>query len=195
MRSNLKLLRTGRQRRAFIWHFAGPPQSTTLGLSTDMWKRIKSIFDRPSKEPLFVGVRGDDVEMRQAYAEAGGTVGKFVEHIRAGGSSTCAAKLRFKDPVLSEKLGEDRFVYLWLADVHILDDGMFIGTFFEVPVELSQWHQVGRQLRFEEADIFDWFVNEDGLMHGGFTMRVQRSRLPVGERAAFDAYTGVTEWA
>ena len=54
---------------------------------------------------------------------------------------------------------------------------------------------MGQRLQFEVADIFDWFVNEDGLMHGGFTMRVQRSRLPAGERAAFDAYTGVTEWA
>jgi uncharacterized protein YegJ (DUF2314 family) len=160
-----------------------------------MWKRIKSVFDRPSKEPPFSGVRGDDVEMRQAYAEAAGSVEQFVEHIRAGGSSTCAAKLRFKDPGLSEKLGEDRFVYLWLANVEILDDGAFIGTFFQVPAELMQWHEVGQQLQFEQADIFDWFVNEDGLMHGGFTMRVQRSRLPAGERPAFDAYTGVNEWA
>ena len=94
-----------------------------------MWKRIKSVFDRPSKEPLFVGVRGDDAEMNQAYAQAAGSVGTFVEHIRAGGNSTCAAKLRFKHPALSEKLGEDRFVYLWLAAVQILDDGPFRNIF------------------------------------------------------------------
>jgi len=160
-----------------------------------MWKRIRSIFDRPAKEPLFVGVRGDDVEMRQAYAAAAASIEKFVEYIRSGANITCAAKLRFKDPTLSEKLGEDRFVYLWLANVQVLDDGPFLGTFFQVPAELSQWHQVGTHLQFEGADIFDWFVNEEGLMHGGFTMRVQRSRLPAGERPAFDAYTGVREWA
>jgi uncharacterized protein YegJ (DUF2314 family) len=160
-----------------------------------MWKRIKSIFERPTKEPLFMGVRGDDVEMREAYSKAAETIDEFVAHIRSGGDRTCAAKLRLKDPALSEKLGEDRFVYMWLADAQHLDDGAFVGTFFQVPSELSEWHQVGKQLQFERKDIFDWFVNDEGVMHGGFTMRVQRSRLPERERAAFDAYTGVTEWA
>jgi uncharacterized protein YegJ (DUF2314 family) len=160
-----------------------------------MWNRIKSIFKHPSKEPLFVSVRGDDPEMRQAYAQAAQALQEFFEHIRTNECSTCAAKLRFRDPTLSEKLGEDRFLYLWLTGVRRLNDGALVGTFFEVPAELSEWHQVGQRLQFEETDIFDWFVNEDGRMHGGFTMRVQRSRLSDGERSAFDAYTGVLEWA
>jgi hypothetical protein len=115
-----------------------------------MWKRIKSIFERPPKEPLFMGVRGDDVEMREAYSMAAKSIDEFVAHIRSGGDRTSAAKLRLKDPALSVKLGEDRFVYMWLADTRYLDDGAFVGTFFQVPSELSEWHQVGQQLQFEK---------------------------------------------
>lgn len=159
-----------------------------------MWKRIKSIFDRPSKEPLFVGVRNDDIEMRGAYAAAAASLDQFVAHVRRGGELTCAAKLRFKDPGLTEKMGEDRFVYLWLAGIEAEDGETLVGTFFEVPPELMKWHQPGQRLQFERGDIFDWFVNDDGLMYGGFTMRVQRSRLSAGERDSFDQYTGVRQW-
>lgn len=159
-----------------------------------MWKRIKSIFDRPSKEPLFVGVRNDDIEMRNAYAAAAASLDQFAARVQRGGELTCAAKLRFKDPELSEKLGEDRFVYLWLAAIEVEDGGTLVGTFFEVPPELMQWHQPGQRLQFDRGDVFDWFVNDDGLMYGGFTMRVQRARLPAGERESFDQYTGVRQW-
>ena len=159
-----------------------------------MWKRIKSIFHRPSKEPLFSGVRNDDAEMRGAYAAAAASIDELVAHVLRGGELTCAAKLRFKDPGLSKKLGEDRFVYLWLAGVELADAGTLVGTFIQVPQELMQWHQPGQRLQFERGDIFDWFVNDDGLMYGGFTMRVQRSRLPAAERDSFDEYTGVRQW-
>lgn len=141
-----------------------------------------------------MGVRNDDIEMRGAYAAAAASLDQLVVHVRRGGALTCAAKLRFKDPGLTEKHGEDRFVYLWLAGIEVGDGETLVGTFFEVPPELMQWHQPGQRLQFERGDIFDWFVNDDGLMYGGFTMRVQRSRLPAGERDSFDQYTGVRQW-
>jgi uncharacterized protein YegJ (DUF2314 family) len=159
-----------------------------------MWKRVKSIFKRPSKEPLFVAIHNEDAEMRAAYKAAAATVERFVSFVREGGDLTCAVKLRLRDPGLSEKLGEDRFVFLWLAGVELEGAESFLGTFFETPSELREWYRPGERVRFTRKDIVDWFVNVNGLLYGGFTMRVQRSRLPEAEHDAFDEYTGVREW-
>ena len=159
-----------------------------------MWNRVKSIFKRPSKEPLFVAVHNQDAEMHAAYSAAAATIERFVSFLHEGGDLTCAVKLRLRDPGLSEKLGEERFVFLWLAGVAMEEAGSFLATFFEAPIELRGWYRPGERVRFTRTDIYDWFVNDNGLMYGGFTMRVQRSRLPVAERPAFDEYTGVRDW-
>jgi uncharacterized protein YegJ (DUF2314 family) len=159
------------------------------------WKRKKSKLAEPQNEPLFTSVRGGDAEMHQAYAAAAASLEEFQSHIHRTGKHVCAAKLRFRDPALSEKLGEDRFVYLWLAGVQYDSvTNIYTGAFFQVPKELTDWHQPGQRLQFNGDEIFDWFVNDEGLLYGGFTMRLARSRLPEAERSNFDSYTGVKHW-
>jgi len=159
------------------------------------WKRKKPEPVKTQEEPLFRNIRADDQEMRLAHAMAANTVGDFVEHIRRPGEHTCAAKLRFRDPHLSEELGEDRFLFMWLTAVELSSDANELsGAFFEVPKEMLEWHSPGQRLYFERGDIFDWFVNDAGSLYGGFTLRVTRSQLPVDERAVFDEYTGVKHW-
>ena len=71
---------------------------------------------------------------------------------------------------------------------------MFSGLFFELPSELAKWHQVGERLAFHSEDIFDWMVIERGTLHGGFSLRVTRQRLPEAERADFDRHVGAISW-
>ena len=156
----------------------------------------KRSFSEQQPHPLFVAVHSEDPELQEAYANAAATMPKFLIYVLQSGSRTCAAKLRFRDPNESNRVGRDVLLYLWLTDVvydHSVD--RFVGTFFEVPIELQEWHCRGQELEFEGEDVFDWFVNDGGHMHGGFTLRVNRSRLPESERAAFDRYVGVHEWA
>lgn len=159
-----------------------------------MWNQLKRVFGRSSKEPLFVAVHKSDEEMLRAYKAAAESIDRFISFINGGGDAIRCAKLRLKDPALSEELGEDRFAYLWLGNVQIEEDGSFVGTFFETPAELTSWYRPGDDLQFRREDIFDWFVNEQGQLFGGFTMLVQRSRLPEAERSSFDKYTGVRQW-
>jgi uncharacterized protein YegJ (DUF2314 family) len=159
------------------------------------WKRKKSKFTEPQEQPLFAAVKSTDPEMREAYAAAAASLDQFVCHLKRPGSHICACKLRFRDPELSERLGEDRFVYLWLAAVEqAAADNAFVGTFIAVPKPLNPFHQAGQRHEFNGTEIFDWFVNDDGSLYGGFTMRVSRSRLPEADRADFDKYTGVKHW-
>lgn len=159
------------------------------------WRRKKRVFEEPRDEPLFVATPSGDSDMLRAYSQAASTVDELVVHLRRGGKIISAIKMRFRDPDQSARLGEDRFVFLWLSvESHDPEAGHFVVRFFEVPPDLQKWHRPGEQLVIERDQIFDWFVNDDGLLYGGYTMRVARSRMPEGERAAFDNYTGVRQW-
>src|SRR5262245_53723875 len=91
-----------------------------------------------------------DPEMAAPYRQAAATIQHFAEHIARPSDCICAAKLRFRDPDLSEELGEDQFVFLWLTSVtYDRSEQLFSGLFFELPRELSKWHEVGERLAFE----------------------------------------------
>ena len=120
---------------------------------------------------------------------------EFRTHIERQGDHICSAKLSFRDPNESDRIGKDVLLFLWLTAIEYNPaSASYIGTFFEVPPELSEWHCAGQKLEFDGADVFDWMVNDDGILHGGFTLRVNRKRLPEGDREAFDRYVGVRQW-
>lgn len=159
------------------------------------WRKKKSKFDQAQAEPLFMAVPSKDAEWRKAYARAAAGMAEFRAHVERPGEHICSAKLRFRDPNESERAGKDIFLFLWLTAIEYSHKtGTYVGTFFEVPPELGEWHWAGQRLEFDGADVFDWMVNDDGLLHGGFTLRVNRSRLPEGERGAFDRHVGVKHW-
>jgi uncharacterized protein YegJ (DUF2314 family) len=153
----------------------------------------QSKFAEEQKQPLFTAIAKSDADFREAYAAASRTLPRFIEHLQSGMPDHFSAKLRFRDPDESERLGGDQLLYLWLTDVHYHPaERIFSGLFFEVPQELQKWHQVGQKLAFEGEDIFDWMVlTGDGRLFGGFTLRVSRSKLPESERADYDRYIGV----
>lgn len=160
------------------------------------WRRKKSVFEQPQAQPLFRATRQDDPEMRRAHARAAATIDELFAHLERDDCGHAAVKMRLRDPDLSERLGEDRFAFIWLRVVrHDRPARRFVVEFFELPPEFLKWHQVGERLLIEHDQAFDWFVNDDGLMHGGFTLRVARARMPEGDRAAFDQYSGVRQWA
>ena len=159
------------------------------------WRKKKIKFEEPQAEPLFMTVPSNGEELSHAHARAAASMAEFRAHIERQGDHICSAKLRFKDPNESNRTGNDVLLFLWLTAIEYnTTSGSYIGTFFEVPPELSEWHCAGQKLEFDGADIFDWMVNDDGILHGGFTLRVNRKRLPEGEREAFDRYVGVRQW-
>lgn len=150
-------------------------------------------IDQEQKEPLFTAISANDTTFRDAYAKAGQTIPQFIKHIQSGMRGFFSAKLRFRDPDESERMGKDQFLFLWLTAVQYHPaERLFSGDFFEVPEALQKWHQVGQQLAFEGEDIFDWMaLTEDGRLFGGYTLRVSRSKLPENQRADYDRHIGV----
>ena len=146
-------------------------------------------------DPTFTAMKRNDPEVVEAHAKAAATIPDFIAAVQGGGSRKYLAKLRFRDPDISEKLGEDRFFYLWLHEVaYHPDEKLLSGEFFEVPEGFEKWHPVGSRLGFEAEDVFDWMILDNGLLRGGFTIRVHRSRLPKDQRAAHDEFIGATSY-
>jgi uncharacterized protein YegJ (DUF2314 family) len=154
---------------------------------------MTSGFDEAKDEPQFMAVSRSDPAMESAYRGALESVRSYIALLQNGADGIYSAKLRFRDPDESERLGEDRFVFLWLTEVRYNpDDGLFSGAFFQVPSELQKWHRVGDQLAFESDAIFDWMVLREGHLYGGFTLRVAREKLPESEHASYDRHIGVS---
>lgn len=132
--------------------------------------------------------------MLEAYQRAAETIPRFIGHLQGErGGALFSAKLRFRDPGESGRLGEDQLIFLWLTEVHYYaDEGCFSGIFFEVPAELREWLPIGGQHVFEAEDIFDWMVLDGGHLHGGFTLRVTRAMLVEAERESYDRYIGAS---
>ena len=152
-----------------------------------------SNFAEPQDEPLFTAISQADIEFQSAYDGAAATIPQFIEHIQSAPDAFRSAKLRLRDPDESERLGEDRFLFLWLTDVfYYPDERNFSGMFFEVPTEFQKWHPVGQYLAFDPDQIFDWMVLCHGHLHGGFTLRVTRDKLSEAEHEPYDRHVGVS---
>lgn len=155
----------------------------------------KSNFDEPPDQPLFMAISREDPEMQAAHRLAANTIEHFKSLLSRDDEAIYCAKLRFRDPDLSKELGEDRFCFMWLNNVFFHEqENIFSGAFFEVPPEFTKWHQVGQRLGFEADEIFDWMVLDEGRLHGAFTMRVARQKLPENEREKYDRYVGAEVW-
>ena len=132
-------------------------------------------------EPIFRNNHKDDPELHTAYARCAQTINEFVDLVRKAEEPIFMAKLRFRDPDLSEKEGKDHLFYLWLSKVVYHEnenENMLSVVFFEVPSSFDKWHQVDKRPGFDPADVFDWMViDSSGHMRGGYTIRVTRNKL------------------
>lgn len=147
-------------------------------------------------EPNFVAVPQNDPDLQEAYSKASKSIDEFISLLKIKGDNYYNAKLRFRDSDESERLGEDRFVFIWLNNVNYHEnEGLLSGTFFEVPSEFKKWHQVGQIISFDKEDVFDWMVlSFDGRLKGGFTLRVNRKHVPENKRIEYDRYIGVSHY-
>jgi uncharacterized protein YegJ (DUF2314 family) len=151
-------------------------------------------FDEDQDEPIFMALPSDDPDLLQAAEHARATAGRFRKLIanRQRDDVFCSAKLRFRDPDLSEEHGEDRFFYVWVHFV-ALDGDEFVGETIQAP-RGAPGLQAGQVHRFRASELHDWMVNDSGHLHGGFSLRLMRQALPEHRRAAYDRYIGAISY-
>lgn len=82
--------------------------------------------------------------------------------------------------------------YLWLNDVKISEDN-FIAAPFEVPTTFKTIIP-GDKINVKPADVLDWMIIDDGIAHGGYSIRFLRSQKRLNEQLRYDEFLGIKKY-
>jgi uncharacterized protein YegJ (DUF2314 family) len=132
-------------------------------------------------------IRSSDPEYQQTKRDAQATLDQLRSMLPADGSPRQDAMVK------TEIRQGDNKAFMWLSNTRTSGTN-FIAEFFEVSEAFTNYH-VGDELEISEGSLLDWMVNDNGVLHGGFSIRYYRSTLPEDERDEYDNYIGVTEYA
>ncbi|GAA4359883.1 hypothetical protein GCM10023185_26960 [Hymenobacter saemangeumensis] len=80
--------------------------------------------------------------------------------------------------------------YLWLGELS-LEDGKWYGTVDNTP-EYTQEVKYGEKVEFDTARVADWNYTKNGVLIGGYSIRLLRNRMNPEQRAEFDKSTNWT---
>jgi uncharacterized protein YegJ (DUF2314 family) len=121
---------------------------------------------------------GEDQEMNQAIKDARISLVQFDESYLSGkfDTSTFALKVRFP----TETGGE----HIWATSI-VIANGAYYGVIDDVPVLTTHVSQ-GDRIKINKEDITDWMYSENGVLRGGYSIRLIRQRLTKEEKLQFD---------
>lgn len=137
--------------------------------------------------PRINQIRSADPEYQQTIQDAHDTINQFRAMLPSDGSS------RFDALVKTEISEGGNKAFMWLSNTRMAGTG-FVAELFEIS-DAFKTYNVGDELEIAEDSLLDWMVNDNGLLHGGFSIRYYRSTLPADERADYDRYIGVNNYA
>ncbi len=137
--------------------------------------------------PSFAQVNSSDPEYQETVARAHATIDSFRAMLPSDGAP------RFEAMVKTEVINGDNRAFLWLANTRVRGEA-FVAEIFEVPATFGNC-AVGEEFEIHLDELLDWMMNDNGILHGGFSLRYHRSHLAATERTAFDEHIGVTGYA
>lgn len=136
--------------------------------------------------PYFHFVDSNDEDYQQTIQQAQKTLPKFCSMLPSDGAPRPEALIKIK------LVQGEHQAFIWLNDT-TWDGNHFTAKLFELPDTLSQY-DVGDSITVSPKDLLDWMVNENGKLHGGFSLRYHRSRLSPSAQTDFDSAIGVSEY-
>lgn len=151
----------------------------------------ESKFSQPQEQPLFMAMKAKDPAFAESIKQSQASLAVFRKLLVAPEHARETGAIRMIKTYISEG-GES--MWLWL-NVEADAKGAFEASVFEAPPEFPSL-KTGTVRVVKDDQVADWAVIDDnGLVHGGFSLRLARSRLPEGERASYDSYIGAKEYA
>jgi uncharacterized protein YegJ (DUF2314 family) len=120
----------------------------------------------------------EDPELEQSIRNAQSSINIFLnlyEKLKGNADVTFEMKV----PVCSDGMAE-RYWYTFEG----VKEGLLAGSRSDLPPDLQAFENV----LISKDDIEDWKVNDHGHLYGGYSIRLQRSRLPENEKKKFDIY-------
>lgn len=121
----------------------------------------------------------DDKEMNQAINEAKLKLSEFEKNLVSNNfdTSTFALKLRFPTETGAE--------HIWATSIQLVG-GEYYGIVDNVP-NLATQVKLGARIKLNRDNITDWMYAENGVLRGGFTIRLIRRRMNDQEKQQFDS--------
>jgi uncharacterized protein YegJ (DUF2314 family) len=130
-------------------------------------------------QPMVTYFKDSDPKMAEAQNKARATLPEFERRLQ----DPPATQTRIS---LKGRFEEDGNVeHMWIQDVVITNDG-YHGQLANHPLEIKGL-DVGDLVTVPRELVSDWYAVDGGKLVGGYTLRLQRSRLPPERQAAFDA--------
>lgn len=129
-------------------------------------------------EPEIYSYKGEDKKMNEAIDKAQKTFNNFIVILKTNDKAIqySSIKMKFKS--------KDGNEYIWLDDIEF-DENKIIGTIGNVPDKVDSI-KLGDKIIVDHNRIADWFYVSNGKLHGGYTIRVLRSRMNKKQRKEFD---------
>lgn len=128
-----------------------------------------------SGEPDMAYVGADDPGMNAAIRKAGVTLPEFKAVLAAppARASGFAVKVAFP-------YGSNNEEHIWLTAPKFAN-GHVSGVINNEPVDVTTV-KLGQQVSVPETRVSDWMYVQDGVLRGGYTVRVLLDRMPAAEQ-------------
>jgi uncharacterized protein YegJ (DUF2314 family) len=138
-------------------------------------------------EPIFMAIRNSDPAFQQTVRDAHASLPEFRRLLKLRKAADWYPSIKTRVTA-----GEDS-AFLWLSVDQVLATG-FVASVFEIPKQF-EGIEVGDEIQVADSDVMDWMINRNGELHGGFSLRYQRAKLPPEDRDDFDQHIGVSRYA
>lgn len=152
------------------------------------WQTLRRELERkPDLDPgaRFSFVSNDDEEFQATVVAARNTLAEF--------RNLLADSSHEKYPLVKALLSEpDYRAFIWLSVVEHSSVG-FVGEIFELPSHFKGY-SLGTQIAVPDSEVQDWMINDEGTLHGGYSLRYARSKMTDAEKISFDKHVGVNSF-
>ncbi len=140
--------------------------------------------DESDHDALVLTRQADDPAMRKAEIKARNTLSNFRKLIKQHPEIVPMVKLRIVEENTSSRM--------WLF-VDKAEEDHFKAHLFEVPSDFEEY-QAGDKFTIKDEDILDWMINDNGVVSGAYTIRVQREGMSEKKRQELDEYMGIAKY-
>ncbi|MEQ1798984.1 MAG: DUF2314 domain-containing protein [Lacibacter sp.] len=124
-------------------------------------------------------VESDDLNMNVAIVKAKGSFRDFDTAFKNGHFDTSEFSIKVRFDV--DAGGE----HIWTNSIRF-ENGHYYGTVNE-DAEATDKVKQGDRVRITTDNLSDWMYNDNGVLRGGYTIKVLRNKMTPGERASFDS--------
>ncbi len=118
----------------------------------------------------------DDPELKKTVQDAQSSLGVFFS-LYEQYNENLGVYFGVKVPIPDD----GKHVHLWYTLTGIKDD-IVTAEHHNIPESLQEFGNIS----IKSCEIEDWMINDHGHLYGGYSIRLQRSRLPDNEKEKFD---------